>query len=462
MKKIFLLLFLLITMFCSILYFKKDNQKVMDKKVFNKKIENDIKLKEYHINKENSNIEELLKENIKYTYKINYDCIKDNNVQIIEKEIINANEEITQNEEEQEEIKNGFIKVEDNTYFYENGVVVTGFRSIDNNNYFFDENGVMIINSFVDKLYFDSEGKQVYGFYEIDNNKYYFTEEGYVVGFKEIDNNKYYFNDNGIMQKGIININGTNYLFDENGVLVSGYKKDNNKTYFYNENNNKLLGLNIIEGKRNYFDFKTGELIKEDVKSIIDISYWQGNIDWDKVKESNLIDGVIVRIGYGTSKSDKCVLDKKFKRNIDELNRLNIPYGIYLYGYAQTEYAAKKEAEFVLDNINKYNVNLSYPVFYDAEITNYKGVFYSKDLYEKVITTFINEFKKNNITAGVYGNLYMLSKGSLNSSLIKSNPIWVAQYYSVCQYDEPHIGWQYSSKGSIPGISGNVDLNIFY
>lgn len=56
----------------------------------------------------------------------------------------------------------------------------------------------------------------------------------------------------------------------------------------------------------------------------------------------------------------------------------------------------------------------------------------------------------------------MLSKGSLNSSLIKSNPIWVAQYYSVCQYDEPHIGWQYSSKGSIPGISGNVDLNIFF
>ena len=461
MKKIFIIIIILVTIFCSILYLKKDNQKVMYKKVFNKKIENDIKLKEYHINKENSNIEELFKENIKYTYKINYDCIKDNNVKIIE-EVNNPDEEITQNEETKEEIKNGFIKEDNNTYFYENGVVVTGFKTIDNNNYFFDENGIMIIDSFIDKLYFDSEGKQVYGFYEIDNNKYYFNEEGYVVGFNEIDNNKYYFNENGIMQRGIVNINGTNYLFDENGILVSGYKKDNNKTYFYNENNNKLLGLNIIEGKRNYFDFKTGELIKEDVKSIIDISYWQGNIDWDKVKESNLIDGVIVRIGYGTSRSDKCVLDKKFKRNIDELNRLNIPYGIYLYGYAQTEYAAKKEAEFVLDNLNKYNVNLSYPVFYDAEITNYKGVFYSKDLYEKVITTFINEFKKNNITAGVYGNLYMLSKGSLNSSLIKSNPIWVAQYYNICQYDEPHIGWQYSSKGSIPGINGNVDLNIFY
>ena len=442
MKKIFIIIFLLITMFCSIFYFKRDNQKVIDKKIINKRIKNDIKLKEYHINKENSNIEELFKENIKYTYKINYDCIKDNNVKIIE-EINNSDEEITQNEKTKEEIKNGFIKEDNNTYFYENGVVVTGFKTIDNNNYFFDENGIMIIDSFIDKLYFDSEGKQVYGFYEIDNNKYY-------------------FNENGIMQRGIVNINGTNYLFDENGILVSGYKKDNNKTYFYNENNDKLLGLNVIEGKRNYFDFKTGELIKEDVKSIIDISYWQGNIDWDKVKESNLIDGVIVRIGYGTSRSDKCVLDKKFKRNIDELNRLNIPYGIYLYGYAQTEYAAKKEAEFVLNNLNKYNVNLSYPVFYDAEITNYKGVFYSKDLYEKVITTFINEFKKNNITAGVYGNLYMLSKGSLNSSLIKSNPIWVAQYYSVCQYDEPHIGWQYSSKGSIPGISGNVDMNIFY
>ena len=84
MKKIFIIIFLLITMFCSIFYFKRDNQKVIDKEIINKRIKNDIKLKEYHINKENSNIEELFKENIKYTYKINYDCIKDNNVKIIE------------------------------------------------------------------------------------------------------------------------------------------------------------------------------------------------------------------------------------------------------------------------------------------------------------------------------------------------------------------------------------------
>ena len=468
-KKLMLLSFFIIIILFVILYPKEKTNKeekvtkIERKEEIKNESDNQKLLKSYYISKENSNIEELLKDNIKYTYKINYICIKN---EIEENNSMEENNDIEQNNniiEPKEEIeKNGFETLNNNTYYYESGKIVTGFKTIGNNTYYFDENGVMLKNNFINKIYFDQDGRQVLGFYEIDGNIYYFLKDGFLTGLNEIDNKKYYFDENGIMKKGVINISGTNYLFNEEGVLETGFKKENDKIYFYNENKDKLRGLNLIEGKRYYFDFKTGELIKENVKSIIDISFWQGDIDFDLLKESNLVDGVIVRIGYGTSKSDKCVLDKKFKRNIEELNRLNIPYGIYLYGYAQSEYAAKKEAEFVIKNLKKYKVNLSYPVFYDAEITNYKGTFYTKEMYEKVIVTFINELKHNNILGGVYGNLYMLSKGSLNSSLIKSNPIWVAQYYRVCEYDEEHVGWQYTSKGSVPGINGNVDMNIFY
>ena len=470
-KRLFLLFFFIIISFLVIFYPKEKENEV--EKITKNKIKGEIInetdyqkiLKSYYISKENSNIEELLKDNIKYTYKINYICIKNENVTSEAKKTMEENnnsEEIDNVVEINEKVKNGFEIVDNNSYYYESGKIVTGFKTIDNNNYYFDENGIMLKNDFINKKYYDQDGKQVIGFYNLDGNIYYFLENGYITGLNEINNKKYYFDENGIMKKGIININGTNYLFNEEGVLETGFKKENDKIYFYNENKDKLRGLNLIEGKRYYFDFETGELKKENVKSIIDISFWQGDIDFDILKESNLVDGVIVRIGYGTSKSDKCVLDKKFKRNIEELNRLNIPYGIYLYGYAQTEYAAKKEAEFVINNLKKYNVNLSYPVFYDAEITSYKGTFYTKEMYEKVIMTFINELKSNNILGGVYGNLYMLSKGSLNSTLIKSNPIWVAQYYKICEYDEEHVGWQYTSKGSVPGINGNVDMNIFY
>lgn len=252
--------------------------------------------------------------------------------------------------------------------------------------------------------------------------------------------------------KGIVD----NKYYDDNNKLRPEFTVVDSKVYY---GDNK--GLQLVDGIRYYFDFNDGHLIKSSVKSVIDISSWQGDIDFEKLKESNLVDAVIVRVGYGTSLNSKCGLDNKFERNISELNRLGIPYGIYIYGYAQNEYAANIEANFVYDMINKYNVNLYYPVFYDAEIRSYNGVNYTKSLYTKVISAFSNNLENKGIKTGVYGNLYMLTKGSLNDPSIRNKPIWVAQYYNKCQYDSDYIGWQYSSKGSVPGINGRVDVNIF-
>ena len=257
-------------------------------------------------------------------------------------------------------------------------------------------------------------------------------------------------------KKGIVEIDGISYYFDDNYKLRNEFTVRNGKVYYEDKK-----GLQLVDGIRYYFDFNDGHLVRSSVKSVIDISSWQGDIDFDALKNSGLVDGVIVRVGYGTTLNSKCGIDNKFERNISELNRLGIPYGLYIYGYAQNEYAANIEANFVYDMIKKYNVNLYYPVFYDAELRTYNGVSYTKTLYTKIINTFTNNLESKGIKTGVYGNLYMLTKGSLNDPSIKNKDIWVAQYYNKCQYDEKYVGWQYSSNGNIPGISGRVDVNIF-
>ena len=213
---------------------------------------------------------------------------------------------------------------------------------------------------------------------------------------------------------------------------------------------------------RYYFDFKTGKLVKKNIKSVIDISTWQEEIDFDSVVNSGLIDGIIVRIGFGSIRGEDCTLDNRFERNISEIKRLGIPYGIYFYGYAQNEEAATIEANFVDNIVKTYELEPVFPIFYDAEISNLNGVNYTKEMYKKVINKFISELKeKGHNEVGVYGNVKMLSTGTL-SFLDKDVPKWVAQYNNTCEYDKEYIGWQYTSTGKIPGINTNVDFNIFY
>lgn len=238
------------------------------------------------------------------------------------------------------------------------------------------------------------------------------------------------------------------------------FKEENGKKYYY-ENGNKVKGLKLINDIRYYFDFDTGELLKEDVKSAIDISSWQGNVDFEKVKNSGLVDFVIVRMGYGTTDTDDPVLDSKFKRNIEELKRLSIPFGIYLFGYAQNINASNKEVNFVEAYFNKYNIPNDTFIFYDAELTTFNNFYYSKPIYNMVIDNFVFKLnEKGYKNVGLYSNLHMLTKGSL--SYEKKYPVWVAQYYNKCEYTEDYIGWQYTSDGKVEGIDGRVDMNIFY
>ena len=184
-------------------------------------------------------------------------------------------------------------------------------------------------------------------------------------------------------------------------------------------------------------------------KNLIDVSEFQGKIDWEKVMPH--IDGAILRCGYGIDCEEQD--DEQFKRNADECTRLGIPFGVYLYSYAKTNMQAKLEADHVLRLIKPYK--LSYPVYLDVEESGT-----AEGAVERAIV-FGDIIEKAGYWCGVYANLYwweMILKDGLERFTK-----WVAQYYNKCEYTGANMDiWQYTSKGSIPGISGNVDMNECY
>lgn len=184
-------------------------------------------------------------------------------------------------------------------------------------------------------------------------------------------------------------------------------------------------------------------------KILIDVSSWQGKIDWEKAKP--YIDGAIIRCGFGsdTTKYD----DKQFKRNANECTRLGIPFGVYIYSYAKTKDEAKSEAAHVLHLIKGYK--LSYPVYLDLEEDGTQN-----GAAERAII-FGDIIEKAGYWCGIYANLNWWNN-YLKKDLERFTK-WVAQYNDKCTFTGTHLDmWQYTSKGKIEGISGNVDMNECY
>ena len=243
---------------------------------------------------------------------------------------------------------------------------------------------------------------------------------------------------------------------DTSVPYVTGHWSSDNKSY-YDYFGNKVTGFRLIDGVKCYFNIE-GTLYGKNVMKVVDVSSWQQNINWDLIKANEDVDGAIIRVGWGTSYDDECGLDSQFDYNIQNLQRLGIPYGVYIYGYAESERAAIREADFVLYNLQRYNVPKDTYVWYDAELD------IPFDTYRTVIPIFVNRIKAagyNNV--GVYSSVvrFDTASGNLNDATIRSYPIWVAQYYRKNQYSGDYIGWQFQSDGTIDGINGLVDVNMF-
>lgn len=249
---------------------------------------------------------------------------------------------------------------------------------------------------------------------------------------------------------------GTNAPSNTSKPYVTGKWEGNvYKNYF----GNIVTGFKFIDGVKYYFN-NEGTMIGKNVKKVVDVSQWQGRIDWNRIKNNEDVDAVILRVGWGMSYYDEAGTDSMFDYNIKEVQRLGIPYGIYIYGYAKIEDAARKEAQFVINKMKQYNIPNNTYVWYDAEINTIP-----LSTYNVVIPTFINYMKSNGYNnIGVYGSLnnFVSSNGNLNSNTIRSYPLWVAQYYKKIQYPGSYLGWQYTSDGYIDGIDGRVDVSMFY
>lgn len=183
-------------------------------------------------------------------------------------------------------------------------------------------------------------------------------------------------------------------------------------------------------------------------KVLIDVSEHQGVIDWEKVKLQ--IDGAILRCGYGMDIQRQD--DTQFKRNADECTRLGIPFGVYLYSYANSIEKAKSEAAHVLRLIKPYK--LSFPVYYDLEEPGtQKGAVERAHVFGDII-------EAAGYQCGVYANLNWW-----NNYLpgLERFTKWVAQYNTKCDYKGKNLDiWQYTDSGKITGIKGNVDMNECY
>lgn len=203
----------------------------------------------------------------------------------------------------------------------------------------------------------------------------------------------------------------------------------------------------------------------------IDVSKYQGNIDWKKVAE-NEIEFAMIRIGYRTMESGEIIEDSSARYNLQEATANGIKVGAYFFSTATSETEAIEEAQWVVELISQYKV--TYPVVYNcegfqnADSRQYNLTKEERTAYAKV---FLNEIHKNGYTPMFYASKGEMESDSqwITSELDKTYKIWVSWYpeknypdTSQASYDGAHCMWQYSNTGVIQGIEGSVDLNVAY
>lgn len=189
-------------------------------------------------------------------------------------------------------------------------------------------------------------------------------------------------------------------------------------------------------------------------KKGIDVSYHQGTINWSKVKAAG-IEFAILRIGYGMYDNQK---DAQFENNYKNARAAGVPVGVYHYSYATSVAEAEREANLVVKWLN--NRDLDLPVYFDIEDKSQQNL--GKSTLNSMCETFCNIIEAAGYWAGIYSNKYWATSIIDGPTLGKRYTYWVAQYNNKCTYTGPYAMWQYSSSGSVNGISGKVDMNHLY
>lgn len=189
----------------------------------------------------------------------------------------------------------------------------------------------------------------------------------------------------------------------------------------------------------------------------IDVSRYQENIDFEKVKNSG-VEFVIIRIGVQSGAKKDISIDSYYLENIKKAKEAGLLVGVYLYSTAISPEIAKEQAKWVIETLD--GIKLDFPIAFDWENWQYFRE-YEISLYDlsKSYLSFAEEIEKNGYKAMLYGSKYYLE----NMWLDKGNyPVWLAHYTDKTNYSEDHIMWQYSAIGEVDGINNAVDLDVYY
>ncbi|MBP5385322.1 MAG: Ig-like domain-containing protein [Lachnospiraceae bacterium] len=243
------------------------------------------------------------------------------------------------------------------------------------------------------------------------------------------------------------------------GYLYTGWQTIDGKTYYYKKDNTYVTGDQVIGGVTYHFA-TDGSLTQGSGTLGIDVSKYQPSINWTSVKNSG-VSFVIIRCGYRGSSTGVLIQDPYFVSHIKGAKAAGLKVGVYFFTTALTEAEAIEEASMCAYLCSGYGIN--YPVFMDCESSNrpgYNGL--SASQRTQIIQAFCNTLKSAGYTPGVYANKTWLTE-KMNASALSGYKIWLAQYNAAGPtYNGRYDLWQYTSRGSVSGISGNVDMNQSY
>ena len=227
-------------------------------------------------------------------------------------------------------------------------------------------------------------------------------------------------------------------------------------------------GWTYINGEKYFFDNKGNMVGNMPCKKVVDISSYNGDIDWETAVKYGDIDGVIIRIVNHPNGSYQ--EDPQFARNLAACRKYNIPFGVYIYDYSHSTGDAYNEADMVMSILRKYNVSaseLKYNIYFDMERKQSETGLNSQQMSD-VAATFINRVSNYGYRAYIYSYRSLLNE-YLNTPYIWSQTNWLAAYTNTMGWNNPYyhgsFGWQYTSSGVIPGFNGNngyVDVSCWF
>ncbi len=240
--------------------------------------------------------------------------------------------------------------------------------------------------------------------------------------------------------------------------LYTGWQTIDGKTYYYTDDHKKVTGWQVIQGISYFFN---NDGVRSDCMGI-DVSRWNGTIDWKKVKEAG-IDFAIIRVGYRGYGTGKLVEDSTARTNLAGATAAGVKVGVYVFSQAINQAEAVEEASMALSIVKGYK--LDYPIFIDSEYSTSAKDGRADNLATPLRTAICEAFCKTIANSGYKAGVYASKSWfqyQLDVKALEGYHIWLAHYTTATDYARRYDMWQYTATASVPGIKGDVDMNFSY